>query len=59
MSNKIEFMFRDSQQFTGLADCQARDLTKLDFHLLERFIDKLNLDPTCIKSHPNYSNLCD
>ena len=96
---QIEFLFRDSKQFTGLADCQARDLTKLDFHfnssltalnlakwdavkqhncetdfvfsmasykrralnahLLERFIDKLDLDPNCIKSHPNYSNLHD
>ena len=96
---QIEFLFRDSKQFTGLADCQARDLTKLDFHfnasltalnlakldavqqhncstnlvfsmasykrralnhhLLERFIDKLDLDPTFIKSHPNYSNLYD
>ena len=104
---QIEFLFRDSKQFTGLADCygsryplgQARDLTKLDFHfnasltalnlakldavqqhncstsfvfsmasykrralnyhLLERFIDKLDLDPTFIKSHPNYSNLHD
>jgi hypothetical protein len=95
----IEFIFRDSKQFTGLADCQARDLTKLDFHfnssltalnlakldavqqhdsdadfvfsmasykrrgfnhhLLERFIDKLDLEPTLIKSHPNYSSLCD
>ncbi len=94
---QIEFLFRDSKQFTGLADCQARDLTKLDFHfnasltalnlakwdaiqqhncstnfvfsmasykrralnyhLLERFIDKLDLEPTLIKSHPNYSNL--
>jgi hypothetical protein len=104
---QIEFIFRDSKQFTGLADCQARDLTKLDFHfnssltvlnlakwdaiqqyakryplghnsdadfvfsmasykrralnyhLLERFIDKLDLEPTLIKSHPNYSNLGD
>ena len=96
---QIEFLFRDSKQFTGLADCQARDLTKLDFHfnasltslnlakldavrqhncstdlvfsmasykrrafnyhLLERFICKLDLDPTLIKSHPNYSNLYD
>ena len=95
---QIEFLFRDSKQFTGLADCQARDLTKLDFHfnaslaalnlakfdavqqhncstsfvfsmasykrralnyhLLERFIDKLDLEPTLIKFHPNYSNLC-
>ena len=28
---KIEFCFRDSKQFTGLNDCQARDLKKLDF----------------------------
>jgi hypothetical protein len=26
-------------------------------HLLERFIDPLELDPTLIKSHPNYDNL--
>ena len=29
---QIEFIFRDAKQFTGLADCQARNLTKLDFH---------------------------
>lgn len=37
---QIEFIFRDAKwslsfaevQFKGLADCQARDLTKLDFH---------------------------
>lgn len=28
---QIEFCFRDSKQFTGLNDCQARDLKKLDF----------------------------
>lgn len=28
---RIEFCFRDSKQFTGLNDCQARDLRKLDF----------------------------
>ncbi|WP_051036494.1 transposase [Pleurocapsa sp. PCC 7327] len=31
---QIEFLFRDGKQFTGLADCQARDLTKLDFHFI-------------------------
>jgi hypothetical protein len=96
---QIEFLFRDGKQFTGLADCQARDLTKLDFHfnssltalnlakwdavvqhdsgtdfvfsmasykrralnyhLLERFIEQLGLDPTLIKSHPNYHSLYD
>lgn len=28
---QIEFCFRDSKQFTGLNDCQARDLRKLNF----------------------------
>ena len=28
---QIEFLFRDSKQFTGLADCQARAETALDF----------------------------
>ena len=28
---QIEFCFRDSKQFTGLNDCQARDLRKLRF----------------------------
>lgn len=28
---QIEFCFRDSKQFAGLNDCQARDLKKLDF----------------------------
>jgi len=94
----IEFIFRDAKQFTGLADCQARDFTKLDFHfnaslmtlnlakieavqlhkssqpfvfsmasykrlalnrhLLERFISLLDLDPTLIKSHPSFPDLC-
>jgi len=29
---QIEFLFRDSKQFTGLADCQARAEVTLDFH---------------------------
>lgn len=29
---QIEFLFRDAKQFTGLADSQARDVIKLDFH---------------------------
>lgn len=94
---QIEFIFRDAKQFTGLTDCQARDVKKLDFHfnasfsalnlakldaqqkhrggepfvfsmtsikrralndyLLETFITKLELEPTAIKSHPNYQSL--
>ena len=40
---QIEFLFRDSKQFTGLADCQARDLTKLDFHF-NASLTALNLE---------------
>jgi hypothetical protein len=29
---QIEFLFRDSKQFTGLSDCQGRDETVLDYH---------------------------
>jgi hypothetical protein len=29
---QIEFLFRDSTQFTGLLDCQARAAAALDFH---------------------------
>lgn len=29
---QIEFLFRDSKQFTGLTDCQARAKPVLDFH---------------------------
>jgi hypothetical protein len=29
---QIEFLFRDSKQFTGLSDCQARAGAALDFH---------------------------
>jgi hypothetical protein len=29
---QIEFLFRDSKQFTGLTDCQARAESALDFH---------------------------
>jgi hypothetical protein len=39
--------------------CSRYKRRGLNYHLLERFIDKLDLDSTFIKSHPNYSNLCD
>lgn len=29
---QIEFCFRDSKQFTGLTNCQSRDIDKLHFH---------------------------
>ncbi|MEG4172019.1 hypothetical protein QUA16_32070 [Microcoleus sp. S13_C3] len=27
-----EFIFREAKQFTGLSDCQARHLPRLNFH---------------------------
>jgi hypothetical protein len=32
----LEFLFRDAKQFTGLAQCQARDEKALDFHSMPR-----------------------
>ena len=29
---QIVFCYRDGKQFTGLTDCQSRDLNKLHFH---------------------------
>ena len=34
---QVEFLFRDAKQFTGLADCQARDCVKLEFHFNASF----------------------
>lgn len=34
---QIEFIFRDAKQFTGLSDCQACDVKKLDFHFNASF----------------------
>ncbi|KAM3090147.1 transposase, partial [Phormidesmis sp. 146-12] len=34
---QIEFIFRDAKQFTGLGDCQARSVKKLDFHFNASF----------------------
>lgn len=34
---QVEFIFRDAKQFTGLSDCQARDVKKMDFHFNASF----------------------
>lgn len=34
---QIEFLFRDAKQFTGLSNCQVRDVKKLDFHFNASF----------------------
>lgn len=45
---QIEFCFRDAKQYTGLCDCQARDLDKLDFHFNASFCS-LNVAKIYIK----------
>lgn len=47
-SRQVPFVF-------SLASVKRRMLNR---HLLERFICNLDLEPSQIKSHPNYSNLC-
>jgi hypothetical protein len=44
----------DSAFVFSMASYKRRGFNHL---LLERFIDKLGLEPTLIKSHPNYSTL--
>ncbi len=39
----------------SMASAKRRALNQ---HLLNRFIETLDLEPTLIKSHPNYSTLC-
>lgn len=54
---QIEFIFRDSKQFTGLADCQARDQTKLDFHF-NSSLTALNLAKWhAVEQHDSDANL--
>lgn len=47
---QIEFCFRDAKQYTGLCDCQARDLGKLDFHFNASFCS-LNVAKVYINEH--------
>ena len=60
---QIEFMCRDVKQHTGLNDCQARSVNKLDFHfnaalttinnnwlLLQLFFDKFGISPYSTKN---------
>ncbi len=49
---QIEFLFRDAKQFTGLADCQARNSVKLEFHFNASFT-ALNLAKVeALQRHP-------
>lgn len=71
---KTEFHFNASLTALNLAKVQAQQQQSgqervpfsmasakrraLNQHLLDRFIATLDLEPTSIKSHPNYSTLC-
>ena len=37
---QIEFIFRDAQQFTGLADCQSRQKEAINFHINASLAEK-------------------
>ena len=54
---QIEFIFRDARQFTGLADCQARNGDALDSHinasLLALNLAKATLRNGCAKTEPS------
>ena len=54
---QIEFVFRDARQFTGLADCLARNADALDSHvnasLLALNLAKLTLRHGCSKTEPS------
>lgn len=49
---QIEFLFRDARQFTGLADCQARNLNALDAHF-NASLTALNLAKATITQQNN------
>jgi len=54
---QIEFLFRDSKQFTGLTDCQSRAEQVLDFHF-NAALATLNLtrvEDRCIQTDPHSS----
>lgn len=47
---QIEFCFRDAKQYTGICDCQTRELGKLDFHFNASFCS-LNVAKVYIKEY--------
>ena len=52
---QIEFCYRDSKQFTGLCDCQARDFDKLDF-AFNASLTSVNVAKVVInKEYPTFS----
>lgn len=58
---QIEFIFRDARQFTGLADCQARNAEALDSHvntsLFALNLAKVALRKNCDKTQPMHFSI--
>lgn len=55
---KLEALQRHSAQTPFVFSMASVKRRMLNQHLLDRFICNLDLDSSQIKSHPNYSNLC-
>jgi len=55
---KLEALQQHSGQAPFVFSMASVKRRALNQHLLERFICNLDLDPSQIKSHPNYSSLC-
>lgn len=53
---KIEFLFRDAKQFTGLTHCQARSQDVLDFHF-NMSLAAVNLIQLHMKLNPNNKSM--
>ena len=55
---QIEFLFRDSKQFTRLQDCIVSwEQCQGNERLLDLFIEKFALDLTWVKNHSCYNEL--
>jgi hypothetical protein len=55
---KVEALQQHSGQAPFVFSMASVKRRMLNQHLLDRFICNLDLDPSQIKSHPNYSSLC-
>lgn len=55
---KLDALQQHSGQAPFVFSMASVKRRRLNQHLLERFICNLDLDPSQIKSHPNYSSLC-
>jgi len=55
---KLEAMQQHSGEHPFVFSIASVKRRRFNHHLLERFVCNLDLEPSQIKSHPNYANLC-